>query len=111
MTGMLARRIGRAFHTAMMPYILDDDDLDDAARDTNSELQTTKPEIRLLWRVAGRGYYTRHHTLFSRQNIKQDKYFDTLVKRPNLLFQDDHSDGSGTCRSSSKRLILDMNET
>lgn len=39
MTGMLARRIGRALHTAMVRYILHDDDLDDAAGDTSPELQ------------------------------------------------------------------------
>lgn len=39
MTGMLARRIGRALHTAMVRYILHDNDLDDAAGGISSEMQ------------------------------------------------------------------------
>ena len=42
--------------------------------------------------------------------MKQDKYFETLKERPDLgiSLYDGHSDGSGSCYSSSKRPILNM---
>ena len=47
---------------------------------------------------------------FAAEKVKQDKYFATLEKRPDLgiSLYDGHSDGSGTCYSSSKRPVLNM---
>ena len=47
---------------------------------------------------------------FAAEKVKQDKYFDTLEERPDLgiSLYDGHSDGSGTCFSSSKPPVLNM---
>lgn len=47
---------------------------------------------------------------FAAENVKQDKYFDTLKEGPDLgiSLYGGHSDGSGTWYSSSKRPILNM---
>ncbi|KAL9628547.1 MAG: hypothetical protein Q9204_005821, partial [Flavoplaca sp. TL-2023a] len=84
-----------------------DDDLDDAQWETTFELDVPKD--------LHSGYYDiliddRVEVHFPGDPDKKDKYFQTLMKRPDLgiSLYDSHNDGSGTIFSSLKRPVLNM---